>query len=50
MKTRELTLQYTPKDPADDKEQQERIKEYIKSREYFDMHFTEICLHEILDK
>lgn len=50
LKTRELTLQYTPKDTTDEKKQEERIKEYIKSRDYFDMHFTEIFLHEILDK
>lgn len=50
MKNRELTLQYIPKDATDEKEQQERIKQYIKSREYFDMYLTEILLHDMLEK
>lgn len=50
IKNRELTLQYKPKDSIDDKNQQEKIKEYIKSKDYFDMYLTEVFLHEILEK
>lgn len=49
IKNRELTLQYFPEDSIDEKNQQERIKEYIKSQDYFDMYLTAIYLHDMLE-
>lgn len=49
IKNREI-LQLVPKDTIDEKNQQEKIKEYIKSKEYVDMYLTEVFLHEMLEK
>lgn len=50
IKGRESTIQYDPNDILDEENQQVKIKEYIKSKDYFDMYLTEVFLHEMLER